>query len=90
MQIAQADTTPEFGVVSAANTSGKLREVDLNETPVTQNKRLRSRVDALMKTGMSSTKYVSQPLHFTFATHSLFFELFFCFKSICLITIRKF
>ena len=51
MQIAQADTTPEFGIVPAASTSGKLKEVDLNETPVTQNKRLRSRVDALMKTG---------------------------------------
>ncbi|KAL5656726.1 hypothetical protein ACJX0J_036045, partial [Zea mays] len=52
MQIAQADTTEEFGgiVAVAASTSGKLREVDLNETPVTQNKRLRSRVDALMKT----------------------------------------
>jgi regulatory protein NPR1 len=55
MQIAQADTTEEFGgiVAVAASTSGKLREVDLNETPVTQNKRLRSRVDALMKTGES-------------------------------------
>jgi regulatory protein NPR1 len=49
MQIAQADTTEEFGDIAAASTSGKLREVDLNETPVTQNKKLRSRVDALMK-----------------------------------------
>ena len=51
MQIAQADTTEEFGGIVSASTCGKLREVDLNETPVTQNKRLRSRVDALMKTG---------------------------------------
>jgi regulatory protein NPR1 len=56
MQIAQADTTEEFGGIAAPgatapSTSGKLREVDLNETPAIQNKRLRSRVDALMKTG---------------------------------------
>jgi regulatory protein NPR1 len=55
MQIAQADTTEEFGGIVAASTCGKLREVDLNETPVTQNKRLHSRVDALMKTGEVST-----------------------------------
>ncbi|EEE55443.1 hypothetical protein OsJ_03590 [Oryza sativa Japonica Group] len=57
MQIAQADTTPEFGIVPAASTSGKLKEVDLNETPVTQNKRLRSRVDALMKTVELGRRY---------------------------------
>ncbi|KAL5220536.1 hypothetical protein ABZP36_025249 [Zizania latifolia] len=57
MQIAQADTTPEFGGIPAASTSGKLKEVDLNETPVTQNKRLRSRVDALMKTVELGRRY---------------------------------
>ncbi|XP_062222509.1 BTB/POZ domain and ankyrin repeat-containing protein NPR2-like [Phragmites australis] len=57
MQIAQADTTEEFGGISAASTCGKLREVDLNETPVTQNKRLRSRVDALMKTVELGRRY---------------------------------
>ncbi|WVZ68701.1 hypothetical protein U9M48_017609 [Paspalum notatum var. saurae] len=57
MQIAQADTTEEFGGIAAASTSGKLREVDLNETPVTQNKRLRSRVDALMKTVELGRRY---------------------------------
>ncbi|KAL5226410.1 hypothetical protein ABZP36_014675 [Zizania latifolia] len=57
MQIAQADTTPEFGGIRAASTSGKLKEVDLNETPVTQNKRLRSRVDALMKTVELGRRY---------------------------------
>jgi regulatory protein NPR1 len=50
MQIAQADTTEEFGDIAAASTSGKLREVDLNGTPVTKQ-RLRSRIDPLMKTG---------------------------------------
>ncbi|KAG8078081.1 hypothetical protein GUJ93_ZPchr0007g3359 [Zizania palustris] len=57
MQIAQADTTPEFGGIPAASNSGKLKEVDLNETPVTQNKRLRSRVDALMKTVELGRRY---------------------------------
>ncbi|TVU34996.1 hypothetical protein EJB05_16858 [Eragrostis curvula] len=57
MQIAQADTTEEFGGIVAPSTSGKLREVDLNETPVTQNKRLRSRVDALMKTVEFGRRY---------------------------------
>ncbi|KAK3165552.1 hypothetical protein QOZ80_1AG0034640 [Eleusine coracana subsp. coracana] len=57
MQIAQADTTEEFGGIAAASTSGKLREVDPNETPVTQNKRLRSRVDALMKTVELGRRY---------------------------------
>ncbi|XP_062206989.1 BTB/POZ domain and ankyrin repeat-containing protein NPR2-like [Phragmites australis] len=57
MQIAQADTTEEFGGITAASTSSKLREVDLNETPVTQNKRLRSRVDALMKTVELGRRY---------------------------------
>ncbi|KAM3332758.1 hypothetical protein ACQJBY_028109 [Aegilops geniculata] len=57
MQIAQADVTPEVGGFSAASTSGKLREVDLNETPVTKNKRLRSRVDALSKTVELGRRY---------------------------------
>ncbi|KQK09934.1 BTB/POZ domain and ankyrin repeat-containing protein NPR2 [Brachypodium distachyon] len=57
MQIAQADITPEVTGVSAASTSGKLKEVDLNETPVTQNKRLRSRVDALVKTVELGRRY---------------------------------
>ena len=53
MHIAQADITPEVGRVSVASTSGKLKEVDLNETPLIQNKRLRARVDALVKTGVN-------------------------------------
>jgi hypothetical protein len=59
MHIAQADIIPEVGGVSAASTSGKLKEVDLNETPVIQNKRLRSRADALMKTGVKPFAYLS-------------------------------
>ncbi|KAM0858512.1 hypothetical protein ACQ4PT_047783 [Festuca glaucescens] len=57
MHIAQADITPEVGRVSAASTSGKLKEVDLNETPVIQNKRLRSRAEALMKTVELGRRY---------------------------------
>lgn len=57
MHIAQADIIPEVGGVSAASTSGKLKEVDLNETPVIQNKRLRSRADALMKTVELGRRY---------------------------------
>lgn len=52
IHIAHAETTSEFaGRPASKRSSGNLREVDLNETPVTQNKRLRSRMDALMKTG---------------------------------------
>ncbi|KAG2591950.1 BTB/POZ domain and ankyrin repeat-containing protein NPR2-like [Panicum virgatum] len=57
MQIAQADTTEEFGGITVPGTSGKLREVDLNETPAIQSKRLRSRVDALMKTVELGRRY---------------------------------
>lgn len=52
MDIAHTETTSEFAGLSASKgSSGNLREVDLNETPVMQNKRLRSRMEALMKTG---------------------------------------
>ncbi|XP_010908601.1 BTB/POZ domain and ankyrin repeat-containing protein NPR1 [Elaeis guineensis] len=50
MEIAQAETTSEFMGLLASRNSSNLREVDLNETPIMQNKRLRSRVDALVKT----------------------------------------
>lgn len=50
MRIAQADSTEEFAGLTSANFS-KLKEVDLNETPTMQNKRLRERLDALTKTG---------------------------------------
>lgn len=52
MEIARADTTFEFSGISASKgSSGNLREVDLNETPIAQNKRLLSRMEALSKTG---------------------------------------
>lgn len=51
MQISQAAQTSEFAGVYTSDNSGKLKEVDLNETPMMRNKRLRERVDALMKTG---------------------------------------
>lgn len=50
MQIANTETTSEFAGLSAPKICGSLREVDLNETPSVQNKRLRSRMDALSKT----------------------------------------
>lgn len=48
MRIAQADSTQEFAGITNFS---KLKEVDLNETPTMQNKRLRERLDALTKTG---------------------------------------
>jgi len=51
MKIAQAEQTFEFAGAYMSDNSGKLKEVDLNETPMMRNKRLRERVDALMKTG---------------------------------------
>ncbi|ONI11472.1 hypothetical protein PRUPE_4G107800 [Prunus persica] len=51
MVIAHAETTSEFaGRSSSKGSSGNLMEVDLNETPTVQNKRLHSRLEALMKT----------------------------------------
>ena len=52
MDIGHAATTLEFaGLAASKGSNGNLREVDLNETPIMQNKRLRSRMEALMKTG---------------------------------------
>ena len=52
MDIAHAATTPEFaGLAASKGSNGNLRQVDLNETPIMQNKRLRSRMEALTKTG---------------------------------------
>ncbi|GMY34915.1 BTB/POZ domain and ankyrin repeat-containing protein NPR1-like isoform X1 [Fagus crenata] len=58
MDIAHAETTSEFAGLSASKgSSGNLREVDLNETPIVQNKRLRSRMEALMKTVEMGRRY---------------------------------
>lgn len=57
MKIAQAEAASEFIGISASRSSSNLREVDLNETPTTQNKRLRSRMDALAKTVELGRRY---------------------------------
>ncbi|KAJ8758790.1 hypothetical protein K2173_000511 [Erythroxylum novogranatense] len=55
---AHAETTSEFAGISAARgSSGNLREVDLNETPVGQKKRLQTRMEALMKTVETGRRY---------------------------------
>nr|XP_034887724.1 BTB/POZ domain and ankyrin repeat-containing protein NPR1-like [Populus alba] len=52
MDIGHAATTPEFvGLAASKGSNGNLRELDLDETPITQNIRLRSRMEALTKTG---------------------------------------
>lgn len=58
MDIAHAKTTFEFSGLSAPKSvNGNFREVDLNETPITQNKRLLSRLEALMKTVEMGRRY---------------------------------
>nr|AMD39572.1 non-expressor of PR-1 [Cocos nucifera] len=57
MEIAQAETTSELRGLLTSRSSSNLREVDLNETPTMQNKRLRSRVDALVKTVELGRRY---------------------------------
>lgn len=58
MDIAHAETTSEFArLCTSKGTSGNLREVDLNETPFVQRKRLFSRMEALMKTGNCMFSY---------------------------------
>ncbi|TVU45775.1 hypothetical protein EJB05_05277, partial [Eragrostis curvula] len=54
MRIAQADSTQEFAGITNFS---KLKEVDLNETPTMQNKRLRERLDALTKTVELGRRY---------------------------------
>ncbi|PON62039.1 Potassium channel [Trema orientale] len=58
MDIAHAETTSEFARLSMSKSSnGNLREVDLNETPIVQRKRLFSRMEALMKTVEMGRRY---------------------------------
>ncbi|KAJ6676323.1 REGULATORY PROTEIN NPR3 [Salix viminalis] len=58
MDTAHAATASEFaGLAASKGSNGNLREVDLNETPVMQNKRLRSRMEALMKTVEVGRRY---------------------------------
>ena len=52
MDIGHAATTPEFaGLAASKGSDGNLRGADLDETPIMQNIRLRSRMEALTKTG---------------------------------------
>ncbi|KAL6637169.1 hypothetical protein ACP70R_024741 [Stipagrostis hirtigluma subsp. patula] len=54
MRIAQADSTEEFAGIKNFS---KPKEVDLNETPTMQNRRLRERLDALTKTVELGRRY---------------------------------
>ncbi|XP_073151259.1 BTB/POZ domain and ankyrin repeat-containing protein NPR1-like [Henckelia pumila] len=58
MQIAHADLTLEFAGLSASKGSyGNFREVDLNEIPTEQVKRLQQRLQALQKTVETGRRY---------------------------------
>ena len=58
MEIANAHSTSEFAGLAASKAScGNLREVDLNEIPYEQVKRLQLRLQALQKTGNYNLKY---------------------------------
>ncbi|KAG6492738.1 hypothetical protein ZIOFF_047703 [Zingiber officinale] len=50
MEIAHADITSELTGLPASRSASNLKEVDLNETPTVQNKRLQLRVNALTRT----------------------------------------
>lgn len=64
MDIAHTETTAEFSGLSATKASnGNLRQVDLNETPAMRNKRLCSRMEALMKTGKLHTQNLFYKRH---------------------------
>ncbi|XWS19937.1 hypothetical protein CRYUN_Cryun31cG0058800 [Craigia yunnanensis] len=57
MDIAHAETTAEFAGLSSKGSNGNLRQVDLNETPIMQKKRLLARMEALMKTVEMGRRY---------------------------------
>ncbi|KAK9067468.1 hypothetical protein SSX86_014797 [Deinandra increscens subsp. villosa] len=58
MEIAHAQTTSEFpGLLASKGSNGNLREMDLNETPLVQNKRLHSRMEALSRTVETGRRY---------------------------------
>lgn len=58
MEIAHAQTTSEFpGLLGSKGSNGNLREMDLNETPLVQNKRLLSRMEALSRTVEMGRRY---------------------------------
>ncbi|XP_031500112.1 BTB/POZ domain and ankyrin repeat-containing protein NPR1-like [Nymphaea colorata] len=57
MEIAQTETTSEFAGLSANKRSGNLRQVDLNETPSMADRKLQSRMSALLKTVELGRRY---------------------------------
>lgn len=60
MEVAHAQTTSMYpGLLASKGSNSDLREMDLNETPLVQNTRLLSRMEALSRTGRSSnSRYV--------------------------------
>lgn len=55
MEVADAHSTSVYTGISASRSrgsSGNLREVDLNETPSAQARRMQMRLQALLKTGI--------------------------------------
>ncbi|XVF27219.1 hypothetical protein REPUB_Repub14bG0088100 [Reevesia pubescens] len=57
MDIAHAETTSEFAGIPSKGSNGNLRQVDLNETPFMQKKRLLAKMAALMKTVEMGRRY---------------------------------
>ena len=58
MEVGHADSTSEFvGFSASQGSSGNFRAVDLNEIPSEQVKRLKSRLEALQKTGKTIALY---------------------------------
>ncbi|KAI9126683.1 hypothetical protein K1719_002279 [Acacia pycnantha] len=54
---AEAKVAMDIAEAETKGSSGNFREVDLNETPIMQNKRLLSKVEALMKTVETGQRY---------------------------------
>ncbi|KAK4254715.1 hypothetical protein QN277_010056 [Acacia crassicarpa] len=57
IDIAHAQTSEFAGLSASKGSNGNLREVDLNETPLAQNKRLLTRMQTLMKTVEMGRRY---------------------------------
>ncbi|XP_073061188.1 BTB/POZ domain and ankyrin repeat-containing protein NPR1-like [Primulina eburnea] len=57
MEIAHAETSELAGLLSSRGSNGNLVEVDLNETPINQNKRILSRIDTLSRTVQLGRRY---------------------------------
>lgn len=58
MEIANAETTSQYpGLMAKRGSSGNLREVDLNETPLAKNERILARMAALKKTVETGRRY---------------------------------